>query len=374
MSFNKNEYPFNRRDFLKLTGLGGIAIGILGVQSCEKNMVEPLTQGGEIDFITPNSKFFYKNGADVSISNWVLPSFTLDSWKLKIDGLVQKPLEISYSDLMSEQAKAITLIKTMRCVIDSNDTQGLIGNAVWKGIPLKVFLDKAVPDSQKIKRFRLYGADRFTNNMKYDRVYGADNKLLIEPLLVYEMNGEALSPEHGFPVRLILQEGYGFKNVKWLNRVEATAEDTDFGTYQDAGFADDGVTKTNSRMTYPIQNAQVAAGAITLSGFAVSGFDGIQTVEISVDGAAYKPATIMTESMVQQAVQNFTNVIQTSDTNFTFPYRNVWVKWSANIELSKGTHNIKIRATDLKGNTQPTSDTDNSDGINTISSITIEAI
>ena len=62
-----NELNLDRRKFLTILGASSFVVGILGIQSCEKNIVEPLTLGEEISFITPNSKFFYKNGADVSI-------------------------------------------------------------------------------------------------------------------------------------------------------------------------------------------------------------------------------------------------------------------------------------------------------------------
>ncbi|MBL0332089.1 MAG: molybdopterin-dependent oxidoreductase [Chlorobi bacterium] len=370
-----NELNLDRRKFLTILGASSFVVGILGIQSCEKNIVEPLTLGEEISFITPNSKFFYKNGADVSISNWKLPDISKDSWVLKIDGLVGKPLEVKFSDLLAEESNSITMLKTIRCVIDSNDTQGLIGNAIWKGIPLKIFLDKAGVDSAKTKRFRLYGSDTFTNNIKYDRLYSANNpKDLIQPLLVYEMNGLPLTPEHGFPVRLIVLEGYGFKNVKWISRVEATDKNDEFGTYQDTGFIDDGVIRTNSRMTYPVQNAQVVSGAVRLSGFAVSGSNGIKAIEISVDDGTYQIAKMMSETELKTSISNDVKVVQINNKDFTFPYRGVWIKWSADLTLSPGSHLVKIRATDLDGNIQPDSDNDNSDGINAISTISIKAI
>lgn len=363
----------NRRLFLQQSALATIGVAFLPLlNGCEDNAVDPITNGFEIDFLTTQSKFFVKQGAEISIPNWQQPNISTTDWRLQIDGLVNTPKSITYADLMAERTagRSVKLLKTMRCVIDSNDVQGLIGTGVWEGIPLKTFLDGAGVQSST-KRFRLYGADGFTNNMVYNRVYGALETGLYQPILVTHFNGEALTAAHGAPVRLMLSESFGYKNVKWINRVEATADDAVFGTYQDAGFADDGVMRTNSRMTNPLNRAILAAGAFRLSGFAVSGAAAIQKIEIQIDGGAWQSAQITPFADLQATYPQLTNIQQLADGQ-SYPFRGVWVKWTFDWNAVSGNHSIKIRATDVLGNTQPDTDTQISDGINAIANVEVQ--
>ncbi|MBS1913605.1 MAG: molybdopterin-dependent oxidoreductase [Bacteroidetes bacterium] len=369
-------YDESRRHFLRLAGGAVVGFMIVQVTGCESNSVEPLTTGADVPFLTPNSSFYYKNGAEGSIARWTMPVIDSGTWRLAIDGLVQTPLSVSYQDIIDEESRSgIKLLKTMRCVIDSNEVQGLIGTAVWTGVPLRTFLDRAGIQTAQAKRLRFYGADTFGNNIQIGRIYGAPVPDLVEPLLVTHMNGSPLPAQHGFPVRLILHEGYGYKNVKWLTRVEVTANDLPFGTYQDEGFVDDGVMRVNSRMTNPLTNAQVAAGTIKCVGFAVSGASGIGTVEISVDGGPFAPVVIRSQDTVMATDAQLASTVQAlNPTQFPYPFRAVWAQWEFSTSLTAGPHTISIRATDQAGNVQPESDDDISDGINAIPTVHITAV
>lgn len=374
MGNDSRQGEFTRRDFLRTTG--GIVLGIsfLGVAGCEFNSVEPIALGKEVPFLTPVDEFYYKNGADISIRDWTLPVLPQNQWELKIDGLVSTPTTVRFADLEAESAQTINLLKTMRCVIDSNEVQGLIGTAVWRGVPLRTFLDRAGVNLAATKRLRLYGADGFTNNMLIERVYGNQPTDLVEPILVTHMNGTPLTAEHGAPVRLIIHESFGYKNVKWITRVEATDADTPFGTYQDAGFADDGVIRTVSRPTEPLANAQVPAGLVTVRGFAVSGVAGVADVAISVDGGIFSPATLQDQESVLGADPLIAEAIQFAEAGtFPFPFQGVWRKWEYTFDATPGAHTIRIKATDGAGNAQPESDSDISDGINAIPLLAITA-
>lgn len=365
---------FSRREFLRTTGGMVLGISFIGLAGCEFNSVEPIALGSEVPFLTPVKDFYYKNGADISIRDWTLPIISKEQWALKIDGLVSNPITVRYADLEAESANAVNLLKTMRCVIDSNEVQGLIGTAVWRGVPLRIFLDRAGVDPARTRRLFLYGSDRFENNVKLDKVYGSQPQELVEPLLVTHMNGEPLTAEHGAPVRLIIHDSFGYKNVKWIGRVEATDDDRDFGTYQAAGFVDDGQIRAVSRPTEPLSNAQVPAGLITVRGFAVSGFAGIKDVSVSVDEGLFTPAMLQDQASVLSADPLIAEAIQfTGSDRFPFPFRGVWRKWEFTFDAAPGTHTIRIRATDGAGNEQPDADTDISDGINAIPSITIIA-
>lgn len=365
--------PFvSRRAFLQLAGGATIGLVAITTMGCEFNSVEPITTGADVDFVTPIAEFYYKNGAEGSIANWTQPVIDRTAWRLRIDGLVATPLEITYADIVAETSHAIDLLKTMRCVIDSNEVQGLIGTAVWRGVPLRLFLERAGVDRTRAVRLRLHGSDGFTNNVKIDRVFGTGDADLVEPLLVTHMNGELLPEKHGFPVRLMIHESFGYKNVKWITRVEATDSDAPFGTYQSTGFIDDGVMRVVSRTTDPIDNLALAAGRIRCVGFAVSGAQGIDRIEISVDNGPFQTAAIVPRNEVIGASGQAAGAIQMiDDATHIYPWRGVWAKWIFEFDATPGRHTIRFRAADRAGNIQPDRDTDISDGINAVGSITI---
>lgn len=365
---------YSRRDFIRIAGGTLFGVSLVGLAGCEFNSVDPIAAGRDIPFLTPVDEFFVKNGAEISISNWTMPVIPRESWQLRIDGLASSPVTIGYGDLEAESGSAINLLKTIRCVIDSNDVQGLIGTAVWRGIPLKLFLDRAGIDMSRTKRLRLYGSDGFTNNIPIERIYGLQPSDLVEPLLVTHMNDNPLTPAHGAPVRLIIHESFGYKNVKWIERIEATDSDAPFGTYQDAEFADDGVIRPISRATEPLDNSQVPAGPVTVRGFAVSGEAPVESVMISVNGGAYVETALEDATATLSADPLIADAVQFTDTErFIYPFRAVWRKWSYTFDALPGPNIIRIRATDAAGNMQPETDTDISDGINAILSLRFTA-
>ena len=205
------------------------------------------------------------------------------------------------------------------------------------------------------------GADEFSNNVTMDRIAKSEDQGLIQPLLVYQMNGQPLTPEHGFPVRLIVQEGFGYKNVKWINRIVATRNDFESGTYQDQGFVDDGVMRVTSRSTNIREGTTLSAGKVEISGFAVSGFGPVSRVEVSIDGAPFAPAEIVPLSEIQQSESLPPSIAQIRD-KLLFPFRGVWARWRFTWSATSGKHRIAIRAADVAGNAQPDVDRNLYDG------------
>lgn len=356
----------NRREFIKLAGGGLIGAMILPLHGCESNSVEPITGGRRVSLLTEVEDFYFKNGAEISISDWQLPQISRDAWRLRIFGEVANETEISYADLEARSDQQIEFLKTMRCVIDSNEVQGLIGTALWRGVPLKGFMDDAGIDLNRTRRIRFHGADRFGNNIKVDRMYGTFASQIIEPILVTHMNDLPLPAENGAPVRLMLNESFGYKNVKWLTGVEATSSDEPFGTYQDADFVDDGVMRVNSRTTNPLQNSQLRPGEVIISGFAVSGSAGVDRVEISIDGGNWRAVDLISETDFASSDPRIARALQVTDRQqFTFPYLGVWRTWDYQFTATLGEHEARIRAFDTAGNEQPLIDEDGiADGVN----------
>ena len=371
----RSEIGLDRRAFIRLAGGGAIGLVVLPLVGCESNSVEPITAGERVTILTPVEDFYYKNGAEISISNWSMPVIPREEWGLEITGLVNSPFTLRYADLEGLASDQVELLKTMRCVIDSNEVRGLIGTAVWSGIPLRVFLDQAGIDLGATRRLRFFGADGFANNIPIDRIYGQNDPSLVEPLLVTAMNGEPLPARHGAPVRLIIHETFGYKNVKWVTKVEATSSDEPFGTYQNAGFVDDGVMRVISRTTNPLLNSTVPAGDVLVSGFAVSGRAGITSVEVSVNGGEWLPADLVSSAGVVASDPLIASSLQASDPDrFLFPWRGVWRTWDFRFTATPGRHTLRIRATDEEGNVQPEVDQDGiSDGINAWATLAFDA-
>lgn len=357
----------DRRAFLKLGGAGVLGVSFLSLlPGCEEFSVTPLGND-QAPFLTPEDQFFVQNGGEGSIPGWKRPSIAESDWRLKITELVTPPnpelrATVSFNDLMALRDKEITLLKTIQCVLESplrTTTTGFMGNAYWTGIPLSAVL-AAVTFRPTTKRLLFYGQDGFYNNIKLDRL--TNPGLLTEPLLVYAMNGKPLSEEHGFPVRLLIQEGYGYKNVKWLTEVQATTFDLDtLGTYQKQGFADDGVMRVNSRATNVRDAVTLPAGPIAITGYAVSGTGAISNIDVSIDGGAFTPAEIIPLDKIQET-ESIPPTVQQLRDKLAYPFASVWTQWRFPWEAPAGAHRVAIRATDTSGQMQPAMDTNIFDG------------
>ncbi len=365
----------DRRRFLQTVGFGIFGVSLVPVfEGCETNTVTPLTTGTEFPFITPVTDHFVQNGAQASIKNWTMPIIDAPSWSLQVDGLVSTPKTYSFTDIQSLAAgNELTILKTTQCVLDAPlmaSATGFTGTAYWTGFPLKVLLDACGIDRTRTKRVRFFGSDGFRNNLLIDRIYNPASADMLPPMLCYLMNGNPLTAAHGFPVRLIMQEMFGFKNVKWVVRIEATDVDDHFGTYQDEGFFDDGTLGTNSKTMNPLANATVPAGAYQITGFAVAGEAALANVELQIDGGAWQQAELVPITEII-ATESLPSSIKQIVDNTPFPYRGVWAKWRFQWTATSGSHSVAVRATDALGVTQPATDTDISNGTNGIMTITV---
>ena len=239
------------------------------------------------------------------------------SWSLTIDGMVAKPLNFSYEDIVA-RAKTQN-ITTLSCI--SNELNGdLAGTAEWTGFPLRELLEEAGVDPKAIDIvFR--AADGYDDSIPLAQAMHPTT------LLVTGMNGEPLPPDHGFPARLIVPPIYGMKNVKWVERIEAVDQDYQ-GYWQTRGWSDPAPYQIWGRIDTPAPGEEIPAGAAVAAGVAAAGNRGIFRVEISLDeGATWADATL--EPSINP--------------NFT------WVRWVFPFEARGTAANILMRATDGEG-------------------------
>jgi Oxidoreductase molybdopterin binding domain/Mo-co oxidoreductase dimerisation domain len=261
--------------------------------------------------ITPNRDFYQvsKNAFD--------PQVDAQRWKLEVAGLVDNVLALTYEDM--RELPSTEQYATLACI--SNEVGGdLIGTALWRGVRLQHVLEKAGL-KQGVIDIVLHASDDYIDSIPLNRAM-AD-----ETLLVYEMNGEPLTPEHGFPVRLLVPGIYGMKNVKWITRIEAVDIDLK-GYWQRRGWDDRAEYKTMSRIDAP--NSSVEGEAV-IAGIAFAGDRGISKVEVSTDGGA---------SWEQAVVKPALSTIS-------------WVLWQHRWRPAQpGKHRLLVRATDGRGQTQ----------------------
>ena len=132
-----------------------------------------------------------------------MPTFDPATWRLAVGGLVQKPVSLSYEELRSlPRAEQVT---TFHCV-----TGWTVPNVHWAGVRLNDIYDRVLPQPEA-------GALQFVSaEYPYVDYLTMQQSLLPEVMLAYEMDGKPLPREHGAPVRLVIPEMYGYKNVKWL--------------------------------------------------------------------------------------------------------------------------------------------------------------
>ena len=369
--------PPGRRAFLKTAGRALVGLAFVPLAGCDENTVTPRIEGGAVPFLTspeiPEAQggLYVENGAEGAVPGWAMPDLDPAAWRLQVDGLVATPLALTLAELEAEAAGTLPVLKTLRCITDTNAFPGLTGTTLWRGVPLRAVLDRAGLDRGRARRLRLYGADGFTNNLRVEAVYGPFAPGFYEPLLVTEMGGRPLERDHGAPVRLMVFDGYGYQSVKWLVRIEATSNDDAFGTYQQVLGFDDGVTmQAASKVTDPVEAQVLPAGATLIQGFAVSGLAAIARVEVSIDGAPFAPAALVSFEEIAAAHPAVAGAQQVAD-GLAYPFPAVWTPWQFRWDAAPGTHTLRVRAVDAAGNTQPDRDPAFEDGLNPVAEVTV---
>ena len=131
--------------------------------------------------------------------------YDIDTYRLVVDGLVDNPLSLTYQDLLDRpQVRETVLLICPGFFWD---------NAEWTGTPLSLILEEAglSPDASTV---RLLAGDGYSQKLSLDEAM-ADGVFL-----AYEVNGETLPPDHGYPFRLVARHQYGSNWVKWVERIE----------------------------------------------------------------------------------------------------------------------------------------------------------
>jgi DMSO/TMAO reductase YedYZ molybdopterin-dependent catalytic subunit len=260
-------------------------------------------------WVTPNDKFFCRNqGAPFT------ERMDTSSWSLTVDGLVEQELSLSYEELreMPRQvvAAAIECSGNGRALLPKKArgnrwTIGGVGNAVWAGVPMSEVLQRAgVTDSAgqdgSERHLILEGAEQppmqaGKQGSQFIRSIPL-SKGLVSTLLAFEMNGEPLPAEHGFPLRALPLGWTGANSVKWLTRITVSAEphhgffmDKVYRVFQEGQEPEEGEPVTEmpvkSFLTSHADGDRVAAGRqVALIGVAYAGEQEVTQVDVSTNG------------------------------------------------------------------------------------------
>ena len=278
--------------------------------------------GAELD--VPGLSSLYTSNADFYRVDTALtvPSIDPDAWSLKIFGLVDSELTLSFQDLLDLGLSEYSI--TLTCV--SNEVGGeLLGTAKWLGVPIRDVLAKAGPQS---------GADMVLSKSIDGFTAGTPLGSLtddgIDAILAVAMNGEPLPFEHGFPVRMVVPGLYGYVSAtKWVTELKVTTFEADEAYWTPRGYSAEAPIKMSSRIDTPRLGKPAASGPLKIAGVAWAQTVGIEKVEVSIDDGDWQPA------MLSTAVNTDT-----------------WVQWVVDWEATSGTHYVAVRATDKAGNLQ----------------------
>jgi DMSO/TMAO reductase YedYZ molybdopterin-dependent catalytic subunit len=247
-------------------------------------------------------------------------------WRLIIDGEVDHPVQVDYATLLALPAVEVT--KTLECI--SNLTAGcsmasfgcdLMSTAVWRGVSVSDVLSLAGGLKSGVVDVAFLATDEFTAGLPPD--------VVLDPgtLIVFQMNGEVLPREHGYPARLLVPGRYGMKNPKWLAGIRALNQPF-VDWYQQRGWTRTGLVKTMSRIDVPVDGAALAAGSQPVAGVAYAGDRGITQVEVSADGGS----TWQTASFLESPAG-----------------KDVMVRWQSTFQMRDSPVTLVVRATDGTG-------------------------
>ncbi|HZU70999.1 MAG TPA: molybdopterin-dependent oxidoreductase [Ktedonobacteraceae bacterium] len=307
-------------------------------------------------FITPQKRFFIR-------SHGSIPDVDGETYRLSVSGRVKVPLELSLDDLRIEFASS-SVVATLQCAGHRRSELAAvqpirgevawdadaISTAEWRGVRLREVL-LAAGIGPGVKHVAFLGLDEIEKGGErfgFGASIPLEKALSGEVLLAYEMNGEPLTREHGFPLRVVVPGYIGARSVKWLGgiRLQASPSNNYFQRHAyklfppdtqaaDANWEEGKVLSDlaiNTVICRPRASEVLPAGPVTIQGYAITGEGAhIEAVELSLNGGAtWREATLLER-----------------------PHPWTWCFWEASFQLEPGCYEIVARAWDSRGRTQP---------------------
>ena len=322
---------------------------------------QPLNAEAPLDllprnFITPTELFYIRNHGS-------MPEVDTERYRLSVTGMVQQQMRLSLNEIRQNFSKS-TVTATLQCAGNRRQdlmevapipgeepwSAGAIGNAEWSGALLTEVL-QAAGVYPEVRHVAFTGLDEIEMG---DQSFGFGGSIPVEKamspevLLAYEMNGEPLTPGHGFPLRVVAPGYIGARSVKWLANIRVQEEPSSnyyqthayklFPPQVDEETADWskglmlGELSVNSVICQPTDEEMLPAGPVSVRGYAVTGGDrSVERVDVSIDGGeSWMSADLLEEKG---------------------PW--AWRLWEASVDLDPGEYELVARAWDSAANTQP---------------------
>jgi DMSO/TMAO reductase YedYZ molybdopterin-dependent catalytic subunit len=326
--------------------------GLIIRQKDPNNLETPFV---EVDsFLTPTERFYIR-------SHFPTPKIEPGSYQLHIDGAVSNPFYVSYQELRDMPSE--TRVAVLECAGNSRVflvpqvegaqwELGAVGNAEWTGVPLAALLERAGMEENACE-IVLEGADCGMPKetpvppvpISYARSLSRNKAIQREVLIVYQMNGRELPPDHGYPVRAIVPGHYGMASVKWLTRIHVVREpfqgywqtsDYAYWDYLDAKPVRRalGEMQLKSEIAQPRVYQTLAGNRVcTVCGAAWAGESDVTEIAVSTDGGQSWAAAEFLDPVQQYA----------------------WRRWKFDWLTPKqpGKYTLLARAKDAKGGVQP---------------------
>lgn len=267
---------------------------------------------GLSSFYTPNSSFYR---VDIDL---VLPQVSPNQWTLRVHGMVDHPMEITYNQLLHRPL----LQNDMTLVCVSNEVGGpYVGNARWLGASLADVLRQA-----GVQR----GADMVYSRAVDGMTISTPIQTIMEQkdaMLAVGMNGQPLPVKHGFPVRMLVPGLYGYVSAtKWVTDVEVTTFAKQQAYWTHRGYSQRAPIKTESRIDVPSPLSKVSAGEVAVAGVAWAPTRGISQVQVNVDNGSWHTARLSAADGLD-----------------------TWRQWVWKWHATAGNHTVQVRAADGAG-------------------------
>jgi len=245
------------------------------------------------------------------------------TWMLPITGLVDKPLMLTLDDIKSNYESHDQYV-TLSCISGRIGTS-LIGTTLWTGVSLQdVLADAQVrPEARYLY---ITSGDGFYESVDLDLI-AADRRIM----LCYAWDGQELSVEHGYPLRIWVPDRYGMKQPRWITGIEVT-DDYKEGYWVERNWDEVAQVKTTSVIDTVAVDAVIEAGGqklVPVGGIAFSGARGISKVEVRVDGGPWGEAKLRSPL---------------SETT--------WVIWRFDWPFEEGEHTFEVRCAEADGTPQ----------------------
>jgi sulfite oxidase len=293
-----------------------------------------------------------------------IPRLDEGTHRLRVGGMVATPLDLSMGELRGRfPRRTVTAVlqcagnrrgdlRQVRPVSGEPWAAGAIGNAAWTGVALADVREAAGADRGAAALHVAFAAcddcEAAGERFRYGASVPMAKAASPEVLLAYEVNGEPLAPEHGFPLRAVVPGFAGARSPKWLAGVavqdrpsdarpqardyklfppDVTEETADWGS---------GATiyemPLTSAICEPAACSELGAGPRTLRGYAVAAARAVARVDVSVDGGrTWRQAELERDPSAPWG----------------------WTLWRLAVDLPEGEHELAVRAWDAAGQTQP---------------------